>query len=239
MLVQEGKGKIHLLPAWPAAWDADFKLHLEGNTVVSGTVVDGKLTDWSVEPASRKKDVVVYEPQDTDFGEPSGSSGAAPAKIPVSKHPLRIGRSSSGGSGLRGVVGRATLLRGMLKPEAIRELAAGDRTEVVSGDTVVTSVLNPKNGDILPTEPADFSGEITLEAWLKPGKGEAGRIFDMLTAGKRDGFLVDCWPGLSLRVIVGPYQKDHVKVLKPNVWQHVAVTIGNGKVAVYLDGKKL
>ena len=28
MLVQEAGGKILLLPAWPADWDADFKLHL-------------------------------------------------------------------------------------------------------------------------------------------------------------------------------------------------------------------
>ena len=36
MLVQEGGGKIYLLPAWPANWDVDFKLHLSGNAVVSG-----------------------------------------------------------------------------------------------------------------------------------------------------------------------------------------------------------
>ena len=28
MLVQEAGDKIHLLPAWPADWDADFQLHL-------------------------------------------------------------------------------------------------------------------------------------------------------------------------------------------------------------------
>ncbi|MHC4119006.1 MAG: DUF5703 domain-containing protein [Planctomycetota bacterium] len=63
MLVQEADGKILLLPAWPADWDVDFKLHLERNTAIRGKVVDGKLTDWSVEPANRKRDVVVFEPQ--------------------------------------------------------------------------------------------------------------------------------------------------------------------------------
>ena len=43
MLVQEGHGKIYLLPAWPAEWDVDFKLHLEGGVVLTGTVKDGKL----------------------------------------------------------------------------------------------------------------------------------------------------------------------------------------------------
>ena len=36
MLVQEDAGKILLLPAWPAAWDADFKLRLTGGGVLSG-----------------------------------------------------------------------------------------------------------------------------------------------------------------------------------------------------------
>ncbi len=63
MLVQEADGKILLLPAWPADWDADFKLHLEQQTVISGKVVDGTLTDWTIEPSARKSDVVVYAPQ--------------------------------------------------------------------------------------------------------------------------------------------------------------------------------
>jgi len=63
MLVQEGGGKIHLLPAWPANWDVDFKLHLSGNAVVSGCVKDGKLESWEVLPAARRSDVVVGAPQ--------------------------------------------------------------------------------------------------------------------------------------------------------------------------------
>jgi hypothetical protein len=63
MLVQEGNGKIYLLPAWPAEWDVDFKLHLEGGTVLTGTVKDGKLLTWDCTPAARKADVVVCQPQ--------------------------------------------------------------------------------------------------------------------------------------------------------------------------------
>ena len=44
MLVQEAGDKILLLPAWPADWDVDFKLHLTGGAVLTGTVKDGKLT---------------------------------------------------------------------------------------------------------------------------------------------------------------------------------------------------
>jgi hypothetical protein len=63
MVVQEAKGKIYLLPAWPADWDADFKLHLMRGAVLTGTVKEGKLVAWDVHPASRKNDVVVGQPQ--------------------------------------------------------------------------------------------------------------------------------------------------------------------------------
>ncbi|MCK5563952.1 MAG: hypothetical protein KAJ07_01785 [Planctomycetes bacterium] len=63
MLVQEADGKIVLLPAWPADWDVDFKLHLENKTTITGTVTKGELVEWNIQPASRKKDVVVYKPQ--------------------------------------------------------------------------------------------------------------------------------------------------------------------------------
>jgi len=61
--VQEAGEKILLLPAWPADWDVDFRLHVAGGTVVQGTVTGGRLRDWSIAPASRAKDVVVHHPQ--------------------------------------------------------------------------------------------------------------------------------------------------------------------------------
>ncbi|HBE40746.1 MAG TPA: hypothetical protein DDW27_06000 [Bacteroidales bacterium] len=63
MIVQEADGKIFLLPAWPDRWDADFRLHLSGNAVISGTVKDGKLIKWEIIPESRKNDVVVCQLQ--------------------------------------------------------------------------------------------------------------------------------------------------------------------------------
>ena len=43
MLVQEAGDKIQLLPAWPANWDADFKLHVAGQTTITGKVAGGLL----------------------------------------------------------------------------------------------------------------------------------------------------------------------------------------------------
>ena len=59
MLVQESGDKIFLLPAWIPAWDATFKLRLRRNTIIQGSVKNGKLESWSITPESRKKDVVV------------------------------------------------------------------------------------------------------------------------------------------------------------------------------------
>lgn len=63
MLVQEVGDEILLLPAWPSNWDTDFKLHLSQNTVIKGKITQGKLENWSIEPASRKKDVKIFQPQ--------------------------------------------------------------------------------------------------------------------------------------------------------------------------------
>jgi hypothetical protein len=59
MLLQTDGRKIYLLPAWPSDWDCEFKLHAPLQTVITGTVRDGKLTEWNVTPAKRKADVVV------------------------------------------------------------------------------------------------------------------------------------------------------------------------------------
>lgn len=63
MLVQEAEGKIFLLPAWPAGWDVDFKLHVTGGGVLTGTVQKGKLVGWQIQPRNRKAEVVVGQPQ--------------------------------------------------------------------------------------------------------------------------------------------------------------------------------
>jgi hypothetical protein len=229
MLVQEADDKILLLPAWPADWDADFKLHLTKETVIQGTVVDGRLSHWSIDPAERKEDVVVHQPQ------------VVPARpiIPHNDHPLRIGTDHAGGSRFQGRIGRVTIFRGLLKHDMIGTLAAGQRDEKVKGETVVDCLLDPKVGDTLTITPGALDGEVSFEAWIQPAKGEAGRIFDKITAGKQDGLLIDCWPDLSLRVINGSRQEDFPNVLKPGIWQHLVVVFAKGRIGVYLNGDKL
>ena len=58
MLLQAVGEKILLLPAWPADWDADFKLHAPQNTMIEGRVRNGHLTGLTVTPATRRKDII-------------------------------------------------------------------------------------------------------------------------------------------------------------------------------------
>jgi acetyl esterase/lipase len=66
MLLQCEDRRILLLPAWPAGWEADFKLHAPYSTTLSGSVRGGKLVDLRVNPESRRADVEL--PLATDLG---------------------------------------------------------------------------------------------------------------------------------------------------------------------------
>jgi alpha-L-fucosidase 2 len=63
MLMQTDGRRIHLLPAWPANWTADFKLHAPLATTVEGHVEVGKVTRLVVTPPARAKDVIVVKAQ--------------------------------------------------------------------------------------------------------------------------------------------------------------------------------
>lgn len=58
MLMQCNEREIRLLPAWPADWTVDFKLHAPFRTTVEGHVEHGQVSHLRVIPASRAKDVV-------------------------------------------------------------------------------------------------------------------------------------------------------------------------------------
>lgn len=59
MVMQTDGRKILLLPTWPESWTADFKLHAAFNTTVEGHVEHGRVTQLTVLPKERRKDVVV------------------------------------------------------------------------------------------------------------------------------------------------------------------------------------
>ncbi len=58
MLLQTDGRRLLLLPAWPADWNADFKLHAPYRTIIQGKVRKGRLTELVVTPAARRADVI-------------------------------------------------------------------------------------------------------------------------------------------------------------------------------------
>jgi hypothetical protein len=61
MLLQTDGQQILLLPAWPKAWDVDFKLRAPGQTTIEGTYRDGKMARLKVTPEARRADVRVLD----------------------------------------------------------------------------------------------------------------------------------------------------------------------------------
>jgi len=59
MLLQTNGDSLLLFPAWPKEWDVTFKLHAPKNTTIEATLKNGQLKELTVEPAERKKDVVI------------------------------------------------------------------------------------------------------------------------------------------------------------------------------------
>ena len=79
MIMQTDGHRILLGAAWPAEWNADFKLHAPYETVVEGRVVDGKVVVDKVTPESRRKDIEIYPlkaapPAPVSEGKPATAS---------------------------------------------------------------------------------------------------------------------------------------------------------------------
>jgi hypothetical protein len=93
------------------------------------------------------------------------------------------------------------------------------------------------------------AGAITFEAEVKPAAGEKGRIFDKITPGSADGFLLDAYPGNSLRLISGAAQVNAKGALPAGEWARVTAVADaraggwrvsvNGKVVLDSTGEQV
>jgi hypothetical protein len=87
--------------------------------------------------------------------------------------------------------------------------------------------------------PTHFTGNFTLEAEVKPAAGDFGRIFDKITPGGKDGFLLDAHPGNSLRLISGTTQLNFKNVLPAGQWAHIVATADASGWKISINGKPL
>ena len=99
---------------------------------------------------------------------------------------------------------------------------------------------------IADQEKLAFPGGATFEVWIRPSSGLSGRILDKITSGGSDGFLLDTWPGDSLRLIVGaetltvPFTAIPYSASPTGAWLHVAATVDSGGVAaLFANGRRV
>jgi hypothetical protein len=112
-----------------------------------------------------------------------------------------------------------------------------------SGGTF-TQLLSFKAGSFLELsfdESLNCLDGLTLAAWIKPSQFLPGgmRIIDKSPVGEASGYLLDTYPGNSLRLITRDPHLIYKANLPTNQWSHVAATVDGqtGKQILYLNGK--
>ena len=61
MLIQETEGEIYLLPAWPADWEVEARLHLEGQAVLTFSYRENKVRVLSYDAPGRRKELKLWK----------------------------------------------------------------------------------------------------------------------------------------------------------------------------------
>ncbi|MGB2806980.1 MAG: DUF5703 domain-containing protein, partial [Sedimentisphaerales bacterium] len=91
------------------------------------------------------------------------------------------------------------------------------------------------------SEKLNLTEACTLEAWIAPEKlgGGGGRIIDKSKSGTSNAYLLDTYPGNSVRMIVEAGTLGYDAKLKPGQWVHVASTYEGrgGQSKLYINGK--
>jgi len=82
---------------------------------------------------------------------------------------------------------------------------------------------------------------VTMDAWIAPDAiGPAGgRIIDKTKAGTSNGYMIDTFPGNSLRMIIDPLTLSYDARLRPGEWVHVAGSYDSatGEERLYINGR--
>lgn len=63
MLLKANGNELHILPAWPADWDVEFKLRAPGGVLVTGSVKKGRLASLEITPENNGLQVIAHQPQ--------------------------------------------------------------------------------------------------------------------------------------------------------------------------------
>jgi hypothetical protein len=175
------------------------------------------------------------------------AKGDSQAKVTLMKpneHPVRIGISQHKGERFKGKIARASIFNRVLSEEEIAQLAVTDKKLLEGRPNLSGCWIDVEPGKTLDElKDVDQSEPLTLEAWIQPDQlpGSGARILDKTTPGGSDGFLLDTWPGNSLRLITDAGILSQKDILTAGQWHHVAATIDNatGEIKLFHNGKKI
>ncbi len=87
--------------------------------------------------------------------------------------------------------------------------------------------------------PASFAGNFTISAEVRPTPGSTGRLFDKISVGGSDGFLLDLLAADTLRLIVGDTIKTVKNPLPANQWSKLSLTSNGTKVTATVEGREV
>lgn len=119
-------------------------------------------------------------------------------------------------------------------------LVAGDEAHLLDGIYLdeTTTILEVEHHQQL-----DMTDAVTLEAWIKPKKlnHAGGRIIDKSQAGTSTGYMLDTFPGNSLRMVVAESMLGYDAKLLADQWSHVVGVYSRKEniFKLYLNGKEV
>jgi hypothetical protein len=208
--------------------------------------MDGLIAEVEQTPAAERR--AAHEKWWADFWGRSWidvtSNGEAKrlALIPANTHPMKIGVDQAGGNVFRGQLGRVSILQTALSDKEIEQLARTEHGQALGArpGLLWTSAAVEPPQTLAKSEGWGFPEGMTIEAWVKPEKlpGSGARIVDKIRPGGSDGFLLDTFPGNSVRLIVGDAVLTKENVLPAGQWSHVAAVVDGktGGIKLYVGG---
>ncbi|MCP5517785.1 MAG: hypothetical protein H7A45_11090 [Verrucomicrobiales bacterium] len=176
-----------------------------------------------------------------------GSAGVA-ALVPANSHPVRLGVDQAGGNRLQGDLGRVSVFDTALTDEAVQALSLQDPTQPLPGGvgrlwSSLPSAPDERVRAVAGSAGWRFTRGLTIEAWVRPDPlpGGGARLVDKITPGGSDGFLLDTFPGNSLRLICGDRILQQADAVPARKWTHIAAVVdpASDGCRLYVNGQQV
>ena len=159
-------------------------------------------------------------------------------RLPDNRHLVRIGLDSQGGNRFRGAIDNV-LVYG--RPLGAEEIAAMPNGRAPADAVLAWAAGGPE--EVPDSVTLDGSTGVSVAAWITPETQDAGggRIVDKATVGSSDGWLLDTYPGNSLRFIAGSAAATLDAHLTPGKRVFVVGTYDarDGRRRIYIDGERV